>query len=276
MKSCPICHAVAFDDALLCYGCPHRFEEAPPGGARADGGRLEEPAGGGEAAAAAQEKGLSRGAVMEVSGVVPASGAPTVPDTNAATGMPAPGVEPAPGADAPLGAGSAPSAALTAEAASGMAGVAGLSAPGSVAHAPSARLGRAPAALAAPPRAVRSGCASSCSALDDWVVRIEVRAARPDRLAAETPGSPGAAGLAGVAASGGGGGERRAASVAAGLPDSGPWAVAVGGVAVSVSAAPSAEGAALSRRGRARPVRARMRRRRAACAPALCPPLSRG
>ena len=31
MKTCPICHAVAFDDAQICYGCLHRFdaEEAP-------------------------------------------------------------------------------------------------------------------------------------------------------------------------------------------------------------------------------------------------------
>lgn len=25
MKTCPICHAVAFDDAEVCYGCLHRF-----------------------------------------------------------------------------------------------------------------------------------------------------------------------------------------------------------------------------------------------------------
>lgn len=31
MKTCPICHAVAFDDAPVCYGCLHRFdgEDAP-------------------------------------------------------------------------------------------------------------------------------------------------------------------------------------------------------------------------------------------------------
>ncbi|HAM15611.1 MAG TPA: hypothetical protein DCP91_07105 [Eggerthellaceae bacterium] len=28
MKECPICQAVAFDDADTCYGCLHRFEEA--------------------------------------------------------------------------------------------------------------------------------------------------------------------------------------------------------------------------------------------------------
>ena len=27
MKTCPICHAVAFDDAETCYGCLHRFAE---------------------------------------------------------------------------------------------------------------------------------------------------------------------------------------------------------------------------------------------------------
>ena len=27
MKSCPICHAVAFDDAAVCFGCLYRFEE---------------------------------------------------------------------------------------------------------------------------------------------------------------------------------------------------------------------------------------------------------
>ena len=27
MKTCPICHAVAFDDASTCFGCMHRFEQ---------------------------------------------------------------------------------------------------------------------------------------------------------------------------------------------------------------------------------------------------------
>ena len=27
MKTCPVCKAIAFDDALVCYGCLHRFEE---------------------------------------------------------------------------------------------------------------------------------------------------------------------------------------------------------------------------------------------------------
>ena len=27
MKICPVCGARAFDDALTCYGCLHRFEE---------------------------------------------------------------------------------------------------------------------------------------------------------------------------------------------------------------------------------------------------------
>lgn len=29
MKTCPICKAVAFDDATVCYGCMHRFGEEP-------------------------------------------------------------------------------------------------------------------------------------------------------------------------------------------------------------------------------------------------------
>lgn len=33
MKTCPVCAAKAFDDAEVCYGCLHRFEE---GEARAD------------------------------------------------------------------------------------------------------------------------------------------------------------------------------------------------------------------------------------------------
>ena len=27
MKTCPVCQAVAFDDAAVCYGCLHRFGE---------------------------------------------------------------------------------------------------------------------------------------------------------------------------------------------------------------------------------------------------------
>lgn len=27
MKECPVCHAKAFDDAKMCYGCLHRFDE---------------------------------------------------------------------------------------------------------------------------------------------------------------------------------------------------------------------------------------------------------
>ena len=27
MKTCPVCEAVAFDDAAICYGCMHRFAE---------------------------------------------------------------------------------------------------------------------------------------------------------------------------------------------------------------------------------------------------------
>lgn len=35
MKTCPVCNAVAFDDASICYGCMHRFadgETAEPAG----------------------------------------------------------------------------------------------------------------------------------------------------------------------------------------------------------------------------------------------------
>ena len=41
MKTCPICLSGAFDDALVCYGCLHRFEEGeniviPRGAAEAE------------------------------------------------------------------------------------------------------------------------------------------------------------------------------------------------------------------------------------------------
>jgi hypothetical protein len=26
MKTCPVCKAVAFDDALVCFGCMHRYD----------------------------------------------------------------------------------------------------------------------------------------------------------------------------------------------------------------------------------------------------------
>ena len=29
MKTCPVCGARAFDDALTCYGCLHTFEDEP-------------------------------------------------------------------------------------------------------------------------------------------------------------------------------------------------------------------------------------------------------
>ena len=28
MKTCPVCHATAFEDAEICYGCMHRYTEA--------------------------------------------------------------------------------------------------------------------------------------------------------------------------------------------------------------------------------------------------------
>ena len=30
MKTCPVCHATAFDDAEICYGCMHRFSDDDP------------------------------------------------------------------------------------------------------------------------------------------------------------------------------------------------------------------------------------------------------
>lgn len=43
MKECPVCHAKAFDDAEVCYGCLHRYvEEEKP--APLFGEKLLEPA----------------------------------------------------------------------------------------------------------------------------------------------------------------------------------------------------------------------------------------
>lgn len=44
MKTCPTCHAVAFEDASVCYGCLHRFDEGGSGGCR------EQPPSGGSVA----------------------------------------------------------------------------------------------------------------------------------------------------------------------------------------------------------------------------------
>lgn len=30
MKTCPVCQAKAFDDALVCYGCLHRYDDLDP------------------------------------------------------------------------------------------------------------------------------------------------------------------------------------------------------------------------------------------------------
>lgn len=39
MKTCPVCHARAFDDAEVCFGCLHRFaEDEPPKPAPSQGG----------------------------------------------------------------------------------------------------------------------------------------------------------------------------------------------------------------------------------------------
>ena len=58
MKECPVCKAIAFDDAQVCYGCLHRFE--PGEGAMSAGGNLNQ---GGDcasvAAAAARETPLA-------------------------------------------------------------------------------------------------------------------------------------------------------------------------------------------------------------------------
>jgi hypothetical protein len=27
MKTCPVCHAIAFDDAVTCFGCMHPFDQ---------------------------------------------------------------------------------------------------------------------------------------------------------------------------------------------------------------------------------------------------------
>lgn len=53
MKVCPICHARAFDDAKVCFGCMHRFGEesarvlpapaAPAQGAHAEVAGVEAP-----------------------------------------------------------------------------------------------------------------------------------------------------------------------------------------------------------------------------------------
>ena len=35
MKTCPICHSGAFDDARICYGCLYRFTDEEPTGVAA-------------------------------------------------------------------------------------------------------------------------------------------------------------------------------------------------------------------------------------------------
>ena len=37
MKICPVCDAVAFDDASTCYGCLHAFDHEDPGCERQSG-----------------------------------------------------------------------------------------------------------------------------------------------------------------------------------------------------------------------------------------------
>ena len=38
MRVCPVCHARAFDDAEVCYGCMHRFSGKEPAAAPMPGG----------------------------------------------------------------------------------------------------------------------------------------------------------------------------------------------------------------------------------------------
>lgn len=30
MKTCPVCHAITFDDATVCFGCLHRYDDFDP------------------------------------------------------------------------------------------------------------------------------------------------------------------------------------------------------------------------------------------------------
>ena len=43
MKTCPVCHAVAFDDAVVCYGCLHRFGDVDVAAPEAIPGASEPP-----------------------------------------------------------------------------------------------------------------------------------------------------------------------------------------------------------------------------------------
>lgn len=41
MKVCPVCGAVAFDDAVMCFGCLHRFGEEGLGVDASEGGEMD-------------------------------------------------------------------------------------------------------------------------------------------------------------------------------------------------------------------------------------------
>lgn len=74
MRECPVCKAIAFDDAEICYGCLHRFEErgaveAPSAGAGSLTGSLEgaaapSPASSSEPESAVEQQGGSASATF--------------------------------------------------------------------------------------------------------------------------------------------------------------------------------------------------------------------
>lgn len=44
MKTCPVCHAVAFDDATICFGCMYRYEDVTTFAPKSDEATLLHPA----------------------------------------------------------------------------------------------------------------------------------------------------------------------------------------------------------------------------------------
>lgn len=67
MKECPVCKAIAFDDAQVCYGCLHRFE--PGEGAMSAGGNLSQ---GGDCASVAAGAAAAREIPLVAQGVASA------------------------------------------------------------------------------------------------------------------------------------------------------------------------------------------------------------
>ena len=126
MKSCPICHAAAFNDAKVCYGCLHRFEEgedrlpADAEGVRTGQGSCFAHAPTEDLAAAAFSASSAEGAVspdapLGAGGVFAASGAHDGAGAPDAAGAPQPaGAPDAAGAPQPA---SMPDAASSPEAA---------------------------------------------------------------------------------------------------------------------------------------------------------------